>query len=122
MSMKIYKAEKYQDPDNHIEINNSIYIFVNTQWSIKEKKGATVLALQYYDKFRYIKNINNLREKSEEEQKIEVSNIIKIHYKNSDGKLLLFGKITGYSFVDGSKKTEFDINGEIINQIDISEI
>lgn len=91
------------------------YIYIET--SLSRPTSITFAAL-CGGNMKYIRSLpDQILDLSKSEQIIIIRNIIQEHYKENDGKSILFGDITGYIYYPGfNHGIELSIDGNIIGK------
>jgi len=93
------------------------YIFINTNFRRVNQPIFALAALQHYRIIAIPKD--KLLFKTDKEIFSTVSTLVKNHYKNSSGKILMWGKIVNYKYYHSDDQDYvFDIDGK---QIEVSE-
>ena len=118
MAFKGLATQKHDSSTPEQIQTRAIHIFVDTDFKRSDAPGASIFALMGCERFRYIRKLEHLVNKSLHEQTDEVSQIIRDHYVQNEGKLPLWGEIKRYHFryKADCPAIVFDPEGHVIDE------
>jgi hypothetical protein len=123
MAFKDLATQKHDSPAPEQREAKAIHIFVDTDFKRSDAPDTSIFALMGCERFRYIRKLEYLINKSFREQTDEISQIIRDHYAQNEGKLPLWGEIKRYHFryKADCPAIVFDTNGNIIGESFLAE-
>lgn len=118
-----YELERDRRLSQAAEKFRSTYIFVNTTNSKISLPAEVSITMDYFDDMKILRRpyLVEMIDRTDKEIFILISNIIKEHYADSNGRIFPWGDIVNYTYYHNDNKAYlFDIDGNQIENIDVA--